>query len=91
MDDMPQRAPQWRGDVPETRNTTGFVADSGVAPLQASISSAAPTQLFQDAGGRLGGRESKGAHETRGFPVVRHDTDMSVSALHVPGEYPKKF
>ena len=38
----------------------------------------------------LGGLESDGAHQTGAiFPrVVRHDTDMSVSQLHVPGEFP---
>lgn len=42
--------------------------------------------------GGLGGLESRGAHETGHiFPsVVRHNTDMSVSQLHVPGEFPKK-
>jgi hypothetical protein len=42
--------------------------------------------------GGLGGLESRGAHETgRIFPsVVRHNTDISVSQLHVPGEFPKK-
>jgi len=41
---------------------------------------------------KLGGLESEGAHETgRLFPsVVRHDTSLSVSALHVPGEFPKR-
>ena len=40
----------------------------------------------------LGGLEARGAHETGHiFPsVVRHDTDISVSQLHVPGEFPKK-
>lgn len=40
----------------------------------------------------LGGQEAKGAHETGHiFPkVIRHDTDMSVSQLHVPGEFPEK-
>jgi len=39
----------------------------------------------------LGGLENKGAHPTgHMFPsVVRHDTDMSVSKLHIPGEFPK--
>ena len=39
----------------------------------------------------LGGLEREGAHETGHiFPkIIRHDTDMSVSKLHVPGEYPK--
>ena len=42
--------------------------------------------------GGLGGLESRGAHETgQIFPkVIRHDTDISVSQLHVPGEFPKK-
>ncbi|KAK0949462.1 phosphatidylinositol 4,5-bisphosphate-binding protein [Friedmanniomyces endolithicus] len=40
----------------------------------------------------LGGLERQGAHETgRFFPsIVRHDTNVSISALHVPGEYPKR-
>ena len=40
----------------------------------------------------LGGLESEGAHETGAvFPaVVRHDTEMSVSQLHVPGDYPNQ-
>lgn len=38
----------------------------------------------------LGGLERKGARETGAiFPsVVRHNTDMSISQLHVPGEFP---
>jgi hypothetical protein len=43
-------------------------------------------------GTALGGLEARGAHETgQIFPkVIRHDTDISVSQLHVPGEFPKK-
>lgn len=43
-----------------------------------------------EASDSLGGLEREGAHETGAiFPkVVRHDTDMSVSQLHVPGEFP---
>lgn len=41
--------------------------------------------------GELGGLEAEGAKETGKFPtVVRHPTDLSVSQLHIPGEYPKK-
>jgi hypothetical protein len=38
----------------------------------------------------LDGLEGGGAHKTGAFfpSVVRHDTDMSVSQLHVPGEFP---
>ena len=41
---------------------------------------------------QLGGLESEGAHETGTiFPkVVRHDTNMSISQLHVPGKFPKQ-
>jgi hypothetical protein len=37
----------------------------------------------------LGGNEKEGAHETgQLFPrVIRHDTNMSISKLHVPGEF----
>lgn len=40
----------------------------------------------------LGGLESEGAHETgKIFPtVIRHDTEMSISQLHVPGKFPKQ-
>ena len=39
----------------------------------------------------LGGLEREGAHETgRIFPkILRHDTDISVSQLHVPGKFPR--
>jgi hypothetical protein len=36
----------------------------------------------------LEGQEIEGAHETGRFPtVVRHDTNISISQLHVPGEF----
>jgi hypothetical protein len=40
----------------------------------------------------LGGLEREGAHETGTiFPkVIRHDTDMSISQLHIPGKFPKQ-
>ena len=42
------------------------------------------------ADGELGSLESEGAHLTDSlFPkIVRHDTDMTISALHVPGKFP---
>lgn len=48
-----------------------------------AIENAAPT---------LGGNEAEGARVTGAFfpRVVRHGTDMSISQLHVPGEYPKR-
>ncbi|KXT03762.1 hypothetical protein AC578_726 [Pseudocercospora eumusae] len=38
----------------------------------------------------LGGNEKMGAHETGAFfpRVIRHDTELSVSQLHVPGKFP---
>ena len=42
-------------------------------------------------GGELGGLESEGARETGAvFPMIRHDTNMSISQLHVPGKFPKQ-
>ncbi|KAK5126464.1 hypothetical protein LTR85_010700 [Meristemomyces frigidus] len=88
---LPVMSSMWRGGAPE-ENVTAFGANGGDAtPTQASSSSADPSALFQSAAGKLGGLEGKGAHETGSFPtVVRHNTDMSVSNLHVPGEYPKR-
>ncbi|KAK3720618.1 phosphatidylinositol 4,5-bisphosphate-binding protein [Vermiconidia calcicola] len=53
----------------------------------------AATPISTTAGrGALGGLEREGAHETGAiFPtILRHNTDMSISQLHVPGEYPKQ-
>lgn len=49
-----------------------------------------PATSSAASGEKLGGLEAEGAHGTgQLFPkVVRHDTDMSVSQLHVPGEFP---
>lgn len=90
--ELPQTSTYWRGGAPEESNTGAFFANSTSTPAQASGSNTrGPSELFQSAAGKLGGMEGKGAHETGHFPtVVRHDTDMSVSALHVPGEYPKR-
>lgn len=67
---------------------------SGSGPSEASASTV-PTSItgsgMAEAGNGLdglGGLEKDGAAPTgRIFPVVRHNTDMSVSQLHVPGEY----
>jgi len=43
------------------------------------------------AAGELGGLEREGARETGAiFPMIRHDTNMSISQLHVPGKFPKQ-
>jgi hypothetical protein len=84
-----------------TTNPSAFAANNGIsgatytstAPLPVMIPSSsnhgAETPGAQSTDG-LGGLESEGAHETGNFfpKVVRHDTDMSVSKLHVPGEFP---
>lgn len=91
--------------APTTTNTTApAVADNSIdaAPTYLSYpssagpdaglagSSAAPVPL--NGSSALGGQEASGAHETGHiFPsVVRHDTDISVSQLHVPGSFPKR-
>jgi hypothetical protein len=80
---------------------TGLAGASSASPvtglgLEQGLNGSTPspvTGLDQSANGHnvLGGHESKGAHETGRFPkVVRHDTDISVSQLHVPGEFPER-
>jgi hypothetical protein len=61
------------------------------SPTGSGLAGTSDTPVSPMAGG-LGGLESRGAHETGHiFPsVVRHNTDISVSQLHVPGEFPKR-
>ncbi|WPG97925.1 Phosphatidylinositol 4,5-bisphosphate-binding protein SLM2, protein [Acrodontium crateriforme] len=66
-------------------NTTSPIEDPATPTLETVSTrptSVAPTSV-------LSGREREGARETGHiFPsVIRHNTDMSVSKLHVPGEY----
>jgi uncharacterized membrane protein YebE (DUF533 family) len=72
---------------------TGLAGSSATPVTGLNSSSNSPvTSLDQGMNGSnaLGGHEAKGAHETGRFPVVRHDTDISVSQLHVPGEFPDR-
>jgi hypothetical protein len=80
---------------------TGLAGSSSASPPVASLdqsmngSAASPvTGLDKGLSGAntLGGHEAQGAHETGHiFPkVIRHDTDISVSQLHVPGEFPDR-
>ncbi|KAG9948798.1 hypothetical protein KCU85_g4685, partial [Aureobasidium melanogenum] len=73
-----------------THNPSAFAANNGISGVTSNGTAySAETAGAQSSDG-LGGLESAGAHETGNiFPkVVRHDTDMSVSKLHVPGEFP---
>jgi hypothetical protein len=69
-------------------NATYLSYGSNTGPGIAGSSDIAAPQMD----GGLGGLEARGAHETGHiFPsVIRHNTDISVSQLHVPGEFPKK-
>ena len=73
------------GEIPVSRETTG--ANVVALPTAASTNTTHGATTAD-----LGGLESEGAHETgRIFPkVIRHDTDMSISQLHVPGKFPKQ-
>lgn len=79
-----------RGISGETTNVP--TPASSAAPISASAfgstNAGSTTIPYQDE--RLGGHEGKGARQTGSFfpAVVRHNTDMSVSQLHVPGEFP---
>jgi hypothetical protein len=61
-------------------------------PSTSAAAAEPSTTTTSGSSSELGGLEAKGAHETgKFFPsVVRHDTNMSISKLHVPGEFPKK-
>ena len=78
-------APQVTGNDP---NTTYLSYASNTGSGIAGSSDISAPKLD----GGLGGLEARGAHETgQIFPkVIRHDTDISVSQLHVPGEFPKR-
>ena len=77
---------------PHVPNSTAYDTNRDSIPSSSGgmSTSTAPTEVSTSSG--LGGLESKGAHETGHiFPrVVRHDTNMSISALHVPGEFPRR-
>lgn len=71
--------------VPDTSLSSSTTATTAAATATETDSSAHDHSL--------GGNEAEGAHETgQIFPrVVRHDTSLSVSKLHVPGEFPKQI
>ena len=55
------------------------------------VAGATSTTTSEVAAGELGGLEREGARETGAiFPMIRHDTNMSISQLHVPGKFPKQ-
>jgi hypothetical protein len=70
---------------------TGLASSSASPVTSQSSSPTSPITGLAQGNSVLGGHEAKGAHETGRFPkVVRHDTDISVSQLHVPGEFPDR-
>ncbi|KAK5287336.1 phosphatidylinositol 4,5-bisphosphate-binding protein, partial [Cryomyces antarcticus] len=66
----------------------------GAATPAATYIAADPSDYLRSRGvpqeAKIGGLEAEGAHPTgRLFPkVLRHDTNMSIAQLHVPGEFP---
>jgi hypothetical protein len=70
---------------------TGLASSSASSVTSQSSSPTSPITGLAQGNSVLGGHEARGAHETGRFPkVVRHDTDISVSQLHVPGEFPDR-
>lgn len=69
-------------------------SDHSTAATPGGISGPSESAVATQArsGGGLRGLEKDGAHETGQFSpkVLRHDTDISVSALHVPGQFPRR-
>jgi hypothetical protein len=84
--DTKPAAPQVASNDPTTTYLS-YASNAGGSGIAGSSDISAPKL-----DGGLGGLEARGAHETgQMFPkVIRHDTDISVSQLHVPGEFPKK-
>lgn len=70
-------------------SSAGALSDSTTATEPAA---SGPASIDNVAAMPLGGLEKTGAHETGEFfpRVIRHDTNISISKLHVPGEFPKK-
>lgn len=79
-----------------TSETKEEVAAPAVDTVPVEAAAAAPvstTTANEAITTNLGGLEREGAHETGAiFPkVIRHNTDMSISNLHVPGKFPKQL
>ena len=99
-DELPPEVPEKserRSSIPSDENVVAFGTTSTATNAQTAtdghVDTATPmATVTPTAADSLGGMEREGAHETGAiFPkVVRHDTEMSVSQLHVPGEYPKQ-
>lgn len=94
--EVPEKSKR-RSSISSDENISAFGANGAATEAQViaerpkdpaiPLATASPTTA-----GSLGGMEREGAHETGAiFPkVIRHDTEMSVSQLHIPGEYPKQ-
>lgn len=83
--DLRSNPPSEHGSAQVSPLLTASVGPKDVADLS-PVSAMTPVQ--EDV---LGGLEREGAHETGTFPrIVKHDTSLSVSRLHVPGTYPKQ-
>lgn len=82
-------APVAAATIAATAATATAATSSSEEPATPSSKSVTTRPTSASPASTLSGREREGAHETGHiFPsVVRHDTDMSVSKLHVPGEY----
>jgi len=94
-----QKEPAHEPPVESSPNADAFASNSSameasrpsVSSDGALSASTAATEVSRGPAVGLGGNEAEGARETGNLPtVVRHNTAMSASALHVPGEYPKR-
>lgn len=75
-------------DATLTRPSASVVTPAPDAPAARSSSTQAVKNAPLVSQPPLGGLEKEGAHETGRMPmVIRHDTDISISRLHVPGEF----
>lgn len=92
--EVPEKSTR-RSSPPSESAVAVAVADTATTDPKTDVPvvAATPTTVEgESSSGELGGLEREGAHETGTiFPrVIRHDTDMSISHLHIPGKFPKQ-
>ena len=87
---LPAPAATKQPTLESTETLDSITSEPTPLPTASAIASELTTDSLSDpTSPPLGGNEAKGAHLTGSFfpRVVRHDTNLSISNLHVPGEF----
>lgn len=76
---------------PDVLASNTAATSPNIVPWRSLESAALASNTVSTTQPALGGLESEGARETGAIiPLIRHGTNMSISQLHVPGEFPKQ-